>query len=51
MNIEDRPHSQVFFDSHNDDVISMAWNKEKSEMFTGEMGAKPTIFRWDKEGN
>ena len=48
MNLEDHPHSQIFFDSHNDDVISMAWNKERTEMFTGEMGAKPTIFRWDK---
>ena len=51
MNVEDHPHSQVFFDSHNDDVISMAWSQDRTEMFTGEMGAKPTIFRWDKEGN
>jgi hypothetical protein len=50
MNVEDRPHSQIFFDSHNDDIISMAWKEDRSEMFTGEMGAKPSIFRWNKEG-
>lgn len=28
----------------------MAWSEDRSEMFTGEMGAKPSIFRWNKEG-
>lgn len=35
MNIEDRPHTQQFFDSHNDDIISMCWSEDRTEMFTG----------------
>lgn len=28
----------------------MAWSEDKQSMFTGEMGAKPTIYMWDKKG-
>ena len=30
MNVEDHPHSQTFFDMHEDDIISMAWSDDKS---------------------
>jgi microtubule-associated protein-like 6 len=50
MNISEQPRTQTFFDQHTDDIISMAWNEDKSEMFTSEMGAKPVIYRWSKDG-
>lgn len=30
MNIEEHPHTQTFFDAHGDDIISMAWNEERT---------------------
>ena len=50
MDISSSPHEQFFFDKHTDDIISMAWNADKTVMFTGEMGAKPIIHSWDKDG-
>ena len=35
---------------HGDDIISMCWNKDKTGIFTGEMGAKPTIYQWNQKG-
>ena len=29
----------------------MAWSQDKSAMFTGEMGAKPTIYQWNSDGS
>ena len=51
MDISQNPKHQTFFDKHNDDIISMAWNEDKTAMFTGEMGAKPTIYQWSSEGS
>lgn len=48
MDITKKPKEQMFFDSHSDDVISMCWKEDKSAIFTGQMGAKPTIYQWDK---
>lgn len=49
MNTENR--EQVFFDGHNDDIISLYQNRNDKELIlTGEMGAKPTVFRWNSQG-
>ena len=51
MDISQNPKHQTFFDKHNDDIISMAWSEDKSTIFTGEMGAKPTIYQWNSDGS
>lgn len=51
MKIDANPREQRFFDEHSDDIISMTWNASKTELFTGEMGAKPIIYKWNKEGD
>jgi microtubule-associated protein-like 6 len=51
MDIAKKPREQTFFNLHTDDVISMTWKEDKSAIFTGEMGAKPTIYQWDSTGN
>jgi len=35
MEIDKNPKVQRFFNSHSDDIISMAWSKDKQNMFTG----------------
>ena len=50
MKIDESPREQRFFDSHTDDIISMAWSSDRSSMFTGEMGAKPVIHQWNSSG-
>ena len=51
MDISKNPNTQTFFNLHGDDIISMCWNADKTSIFTGEMGAKPTLYQWDTEGN
>jgi hypothetical protein len=29
----------------------MCWNQDKTSIFTGEMGAKPIIYQWNKRGD
>lgn len=50
MDIEVNPKEQTFFNQHSDDIISMCWSEDKTSIFTGEMGAKPTIFQWNRKG-
>ncbi len=51
MEIDKNPHQQRFFNSHTDDIISMAFSGDRKKMFTGEMGAKPIIYQWDLNGS
>ena len=50
MDISKNPKQQSFFNMHADDIISMCWSSDKSSIFTGEMGAKPTIYQWNQGG-
>lgn len=50
MDVSTNPRQQTFFNLHTDDIIAMAWNDNKTAVFTGEMGAKPVIHQWNSKG-
>lgn len=43
-------NTQKFFNKHRDDIIAFDFHKDTNLIATGEVGAKPSIYVWNKTG-